>query len=226
MVRLTALLPVKDGVAVHAALIKAADAPRGAEDERTRAQVMADTLVELVTGRSTDAIDVEVGLIMTDRTLLDGEADPATVPGYGPIPGPLARALVLGAQTGGATAAQGGRTASTWLRRLFADPDTGELASMDAKRRSFTGIVRRLVVWRDGTCRVPYCDAPIRHVDHAQPYARSGPTSADNAVGMCEAHNYAMEAPGFTRHLDPDGVLTVITPTGTRHVSPPRRATG
>lgn len=83
---------------------------------------------------------------------------------------------------------------------------------MDAKRRSLTGIVRRLVDGRDGTCRVPYCDAPIRHEDHARPYARGGPTSADNAVGLCEAHNYAMEAPGFTRHLDPDGVLTVITP--------------
>ena len=113
-----------------------------------------------------------------------------------------------------------------WLRRLYADPETGELASIDAKRRTFTGVVRRLVVWRDGTCRVPYCDAPIRHIDHAEPYAEGGPTSADNAVGMCEAHNYAMEAPGFARHLDPDGALTVITPTGGRHTSPPRRATG
>ncbi|MCG7321546.1 MULTISPECIES: DUF222 domain-containing protein [Arsenicicoccus] len=226
MVQLTALLPVKEGVAVHAALIRAADAPRGAEDQRTRAQVMADTLVELVTGRSTDTIDVEVGLIMTDRTLLDGDDDAATVPGYGPIPGPLARALVLGGQTSEGEQAQGCHAASVWLRRLYADPETGELASIDAKRRTFTGVVRRLVVWRDGTCRVPYCDAPIRHIDHAEPYAEGGPTSADNAVGMCEAHNYAMEAPGFARHLDPDGALTVITPTGGRHTSPPRRATG
>ncbi|AKT52866.1 hypothetical protein ADJ73_13760 [Arsenicicoccus sp. oral taxon 190] len=226
MVRLTALLPVKEGVAVHAALIKAAAAPRPPEDERTRSQVMADTLVEPVTGRSSAAISVEVGLIMTDRAMLDGADDPATVPGYGPIPAPLARALVLGATPGDGAAAQGCREASVWLRRLYTDPETGELAAIDARRRSVTGIVRRLVVWRDGTCRVPYCDAPIRHVDHIDPYAQGGVTSADNAVGMCEAHNYAMEAPGFARHLDRDGVLTVITPTGTRHTSPPRKATG
>ena len=49
MTYLTALLPVAQGVAAYAALRRAADT---CCDGRSRAQVMADTLVERVTGRA------------------------------------------------------------------------------------------------------------------------------------------------------------------------------
>lgn len=49
MTYVTALLPVAQGVSVYAALRRAADTAGG---PRTRGQVMADTLVERVTGRS------------------------------------------------------------------------------------------------------------------------------------------------------------------------------
>jgi hypothetical protein len=52
----------------------------------------------------------------------------------------------------------------------------------------------------DGTCRTPYCDAPIRHTDHATPVAHGGPTSVLNGLGECEACNYAKEAPGWRVH--------------------------
>ena len=55
MTWLGALLPVKDGVAVFAALDQAAKAAQAAGDERTRGQVMADTLVDRVTGREASA---------------------------------------------------------------------------------------------------------------------------------------------------------------------------
>ncbi|MDQ4115304.1 MAG: 13E12 repeat family protein, partial [Actinomycetota bacterium] len=51
MTWLGALLPVKDGVAVFAALDQAAKTAAAAGDERSRGQVMADTLVDRVTGR-------------------------------------------------------------------------------------------------------------------------------------------------------------------------------
>ena len=44
----TGLLPVKDGVAVHAALSAEADRKRAAGDERSRGQIMADTLVQRI----------------------------------------------------------------------------------------------------------------------------------------------------------------------------------
>lgn len=49
MAYVTALLPVAQGVAVHAALRRAADSARASGDERGRGQVMADTLVKRVT---------------------------------------------------------------------------------------------------------------------------------------------------------------------------------
>ncbi|HET7475978.1 MAG TPA: DUF222 domain-containing protein, partial [Dermatophilaceae bacterium] len=50
MTWLTALLPMPDGVAVHAALTRAAESARAHGDPRGRGQVMADTLVSRVTG--------------------------------------------------------------------------------------------------------------------------------------------------------------------------------
>lgn len=73
MTYLTGLLPVTQGVGVYAALSREADRLRASGDPRGRGQIMADTLVERVTGqaRAEDA-RIEVQLIMTDRTMLHG----------------------------------------------------------------------------------------------------------------------------------------------------------
>lgn len=89
MTYLTALLPVAQGVSVYAALRREADT-RG--DGRPRGQVMADTLVERITGRSaTVPVPTAVNLVLSDETLLGGDDAPATISGYGPIPAPVAR---------------------------------------------------------------------------------------------------------------------------------------
>jgi len=44
---------------------------------------------------------------------------------------------------------------------------------------------------------MPWCDAPIRHTDHVLPVAEGGHTSEQDLQGMCEAHNYAKQAPGW-----------------------------
>jgi hypothetical protein len=76
---------------------------------------------------------------------------------------------------------------------------------------------------RDQTCRTPYCDAPIRHRDHAQPHHRGGPTSAENGLGECERCNYAKESPGWrvTASGDENSLHTAefATPTGHRYKS-------
>jgi 5-methylcytosine-specific restriction endonuclease McrA len=77
---------------------------------------------------------------------------------------------------------------------------------------------------RDRTCRTPWCDAPIRHVDHVEPAAAGDPTSAENAQGLCEACNYAKQAPGWAAATDtPDGAAGAGGAVETR--TPPDTAT-
>ncbi|KZS70827.1 hypothetical protein A4G29_20180 [Mycobacterium kansasii] len=88
----TALLPVAQGVSVYAALRREADV---CCDGRPRGQVMADTLVERVTGRAaTVPTPIAVNLVLSDETLLGADSAPADVCGYGPIPAAVARAMV------------------------------------------------------------------------------------------------------------------------------------
>lgn len=213
MTYLTALLPMAQGVSVYAALKRAADT---CADGRGRGQVMADTLVERITGRSAAvATPIAVHVVLSDETLLAGSTAAATVPGYGPIPAAVARHLI-------SAAAEDAESRAT-LRRLYRHPRSGALVAMESRSRLFPRGLAAFIALRDGTCRTPYCDAPIRHIDHATPASRGGPTSAGNGDGLCESCNYAKEAPGWTvvTHTDENGTHTaaLTTPTGVTHNS-------
>ena len=236
MAYVTALLPVAQAVAAHAALTLAADAARAAGDERGKGQIMADAFVTRVTGQATaEAVPVEVQLVMTDRALLggpDGADTPAQLPGYGTVPAAWARALLRPAdRTGRDTDSR----AAVWLRRLYTHPSTGALVSMDSTRRTFDGGLRRFLLTRDGgTCRTPWCEAPARHLDHVTEHADGGPTSADNGQGLCVRCNHTKQLPGwFARMIAPPGrardpgardtgarhTVETTTPTGHRYTS-------
>nr|WP_228721160.1 HNH endonuclease signature motif containing protein [Arthrobacter sp. 260] len=103
MAYLTALLPVKEAVGTYAALSRHADTTRAAGDPRSRGQVMADTLVERVTGVPGGVSRVELQLIMTDRALFQGDSEPARIPGYGIVGSHWARTLLQTAKTTGRT---------------------------------------------------------------------------------------------------------------------------
>ena len=213
MTWLTALLPVATGVAVYAALRRAADTT---VDERSRGQVMADTLAQRVTGRPAAApTPVTVNLVMSDQALLGGGDDPAVIDGYGPVPAAVARSLV------GLSATD--RRSHAALRRLYARPRTGALVAVESRSRRFPRGLAQFIGLRDQRCRTPYCDAPIRHRDHATPWARGGPTSATNGLGSCEHCNYAKESPGWhvSTATDEHGTHTAeyTTPTGAQYHS-------
>ena len=242
MTRLTALVPAGQGVAAYAALHHAALAAHAAGDERTRGQVMADTLGERVTGQAAaDAVPVEVTIVMTDRsvgvttdtdatttrgaagdastdeaaassTADDGRDEPAHLLEYGPIPAGIARDLILDASR-------------AWIRRLTTEPVTGRLCAIDPRRREFDGILRRAIVLRDQICRTPWCGAAIRHADHVIPAAEGGQTTFDNGQGLCEACNYTKTAPGWTNTPSSTGgagdAVTITTPTGHTYRSRP-----
>lgn len=218
MTYLTALLPVAQGVSVYAALRREADS-RG--DGRSRGQIMADTLVERVTGRSaTVSTPIAVNLVLSDETLLGGGDAPADVCGYGPIPAAVARGVV-------AQAATDDRSRAT-LRRLYRHPQAGALVAMESRARLFPRGLAAFIGLRDQRCRTPYCDAPIRHRDHAQAWADGGPTTADNGLGLCERCNYVKENAGWavSAGVGENHTHTALftTPTGKtyRSTAPPR----
>ncbi|WP_374200987.1 DUF222 domain-containing protein, partial [Arthrobacter sp. AK04] len=198
MARLTALLPVAQGVAAYAALTRHADTVRSQGDERSRGAIMADQLVENITGTPGGVSNIEVQLVMTDRTLFQGDSEPARLAGYGIVPAHWARQTILGqperpgtgpqSAPAGApeTAVRGSSDFDVWLRRLYTAPGTGELLAMDSKARLFPPGLRRFLQIRDDTCRTPYCDAPIRHHDHITPWHQDGPTTSTNGQGLCE----------------------------------------
>ena len=225
MTYLTGLLPVAQGVATYAALDRRATELIASGDGRGRGQIMADTLVERVTGQATaDAVPIEVNLVLSADTLVGDEEAAGEVVGYGPIAARSALSLLSDAAEGGAP---------IWFRRVFARPDDGQLVALESGRRLFPNGLRRFLVLRDKTCRTPWCDAPIRHADHVVAAGRDGPTSAVNGQGLCAACNHAKEAAGWSAVVlrgDRGGdVLTVGGPEGPpggRHVVRLRTPTG
>jgi hypothetical protein len=171
---------------------------------------MADTLVERVTGQANAAdVNAELQIVMPLDALLDAnDHSAAELDGYGPLPADLARDLLVTSK---------GRL---WWRRLYAAPVGGPLVGGDPHRRHFEGHLRKLILWRDRQCRDPYCDAPIRHIDHIQRYADNGRTIYPNGRGECERGNYAREMPGWKVEQLSSGLdgqphtIKITTPTG------------
>ncbi|MBD8058457.1 HNH endonuclease [Cellulomonas sp. JH27-2] len=234
MTYLTALLPVAQGVAAYAALCRAADLAAAVGDRRgdnatvssapprSRGQVMADTLVERLTGQvRADEVPVTINLVMSDSALLGAGHEAGHLSGGGVIPAQVAREL----------AAAGIATDAAWLRRLYADP-TGDLVAMTSRSRFHPdGLADFLRIRDQGICRTPYCGAPIRHIDHIASAGSGGETSASNGEGLCVQCNLVKEAPGWRRERvdvartsGPPAarhVVVTTTPTGHRYVSEP-----
>lgn len=159
------------------------------------------------------------------------------MPGWGPVPTSMAREhllRLLEEDVDGDTDGVGGRTveraqcAGFWLRRLWTGPDGRDVVAMDSRRRFFHGGLRRLLELRDPTCRVPWCDAPARQIDHVTPVAHGGATSAANGAGLCQCHNLVKEEPGWTVEVTTTGLdpgagpheIRLTTPTGRIHDCP------
>jgi hypothetical protein len=220
MAVLSGYLPVEQGIACYAALRHHADTAVATGDGRTRDQIMADTLMERITGqaRATD-VNVELQLLMPLDSLLNKEnASAAVIPGYGPLPGKLARQILANSQ---------GRK---WWRRLFTAPkgsarDSGPIIGGDPTRRYFDGWLAKLIKLRDQTCRDPFCDAPIRHLDHIRRHAEGGLTTFTNGRGACERGNQVREMPGWHITLIDCGfhggphTIHITTPTGHHYLS-------
>jgi hypothetical protein len=216
MAQVSAVLPAAQGVSMWATLSRVADQLVASGDGRSRGQIMADTLVERVTGLSAAAaVPVTVNLVVSDDALLDDGREPARLEDYGPILADAARDLALSAAADGAAT----------LRRLYAAPDPAGLVAMESSARYFPDSLAQLLRLRDRSCRTPWCDAPIRQSDHVAPHAAGGVTSAANGQGLCQQCNLAKQAPGWRSRpiTGPPHTVETTTPTGhtVRSVAPP-----
>ncbi len=207
MTDLTAHLPVEQGAACYAALQKAFNevSVNPAPLTRGRGQVMADSLVERVTGQAvaTD-VDIQVQVVVPVEALVDPDSPlPAEIPGHGPVPADL-------------LATTGGR--KTWRKLVTSD---GVVIGGDSTQRRFTGFLADLIRARDRyRCREPYCDSPIREVDHIRRWADGGQTEFPNGRGYCVFHNQLREQPGWHAGQTSGGIRTT-TPTGRTYLSRP-----
>ena len=181
---------------------------------------MADSLNERLTGQApAEGAPVELNLTVPVEHLLDpDDASPGEIVGHGPIPAGLVDDLLRRA---------GDRV---WWRRLFTAPTglgSGRMViGGDPTARRFTGWLAKLLKLRDGgSCREPFCAAPIRHLDHITAYRDGGPTTVGNGRGVCERHNQVREMPGWrveTLHTGYGGhpaVIATTTPTGHSYLS-------
>ncbi|MGO1834448.1 MAG: DUF222 domain-containing protein, partial [Actinomycetaceae bacterium] len=169
MAYLTAYVPMVQAVRAFATLHAQSMTliNSGQADGRTRDQISADLLLRRLTDTTATAPgdtttgsrgDVALTIVMTDQTLTGSSDRPAWLPGHGPLAATIARHHVAEA-------------ARVFYRRLWTDPAAGGLVATESRAREFTGQLRQLIFLRDDVCASPYCNAPIRHIDHATPHA-------------------------------------------------------
>jgi len=181
-------------------------------DVRTLDQIRADVFAEIaLAGLPTaELIDQQGGDALTKikatvqvtvpwQSLTGVGDESAFVAGYGPIPAEAARRLA--------------GEAATWIR-LFQDPDTGCLRTVDTYTP--TKAQRRFLIARDEHCRFPGCRQPAVRCedDHTIPHSRGGPTDVRNLANLCRAHHVLKHNSAWRFRHGPGGVLEVISPTG------------
>ena len=218
MGRLCATLAADQAVACFTALDGQARGLRADGDARTINQLMADTLVERLTGQ-TRAADVaaEIGLLMRPETLFADEDTAAVLAGYGPIPPGIARNIT-------------GHT-KVWVRRLFTRPAGGEdqpgggeqIIGRDPRRRRFDGPLGDLIRAVDQHCQRPWCDHAIDDIDHRTPYTDGGTTTTADGDSYCRRSHTTKHLPGFTIRREDIGTgahqLVWTTPTAHTYTS-------
>jgi hypothetical protein len=220
MASVSAIVSDTDAATIMHSLRDAVDVDRAMEarrptgDERSRGAQIADTFVDRLTNRlQGQRSPVAVKMVISAEALLGGDAEPAHLEGCGRIPAAVAREMIFASLI-----------ARTTIQRLFRSPDDGALVAMERQSRAFPPELRDLLFIRDGgTCRTPYCDAPVRHGDHPKPWRAGGRTSAANGQGLCEACNYVKESPGWRHRVVSEDfenhTVEVTTPTGHTYIA-------
>jgi hypothetical protein len=164
-------------------------------------------------------VGVQVNLVITDFSAFGITDNPAEIFGLGPIPAPLARQLIDEAVA---------KHAAT-LKKLYTDPTSGALVAMESRSRIFPDQLGQLIAFRDQHCRHPYCDSPIKHLDHIHPHSLGGATSFGNGQGLCARHTLIKDTNATTHPATIEGtgdgtgdIVTRLSTSGAEFTSPAR----
>ena len=176
MATVIADLDATDAHRVHCRLSAIAAGLADAGDTRTRDQIRADVLVDILLGGDPSpgaAQRPEISVVMSLPDLLGVTDHPAHIPGLGPIPADVARTLAADA---------------TW--RAWISEASGAIVATGSTGYTPTAAVSRVVRAREPECRMPGCRRPASRcdLDHTIAYP-AGPTSPTNLGPLCRRHH-------------------------------------
>jgi hypothetical protein len=140
--------------------------------------------------------------VVVDLATLLGLADrPGEIPGYGPIPAAVARAMAADRD---------------WIRWTV-DPGTGDLLDLGAERYRPGDRLRRYIAARDRRCGFPGCSKPAEQCDcdHVVTFRHHGRTITVNLGPLCRQHHNAKTHGLWRLSYDPDtAIKTWTSPLG------------
>jgi len=95
----------------------------------------------------------------------------------------------------------------------------GEVLDVGRSRRLAGRAQRRALRAMYRTCAHPECSTEFDHceIHHVIPWERGGPTDVDNLLPLCSRHHHLVHEGGWTMHLGPHRVITLVRPDGTVH---------
>ena len=102
----------------------------------------------------------------------------------------------------------------------------GTPAQFGREFRTVPNVLRRQVAARDGGCRFPGCDRPVRFTDahHVVHWSQFGSTDYRNVVLLCSRHHHYVHRHKLQLRLLQDWTLDVRWPDGRHEQSKPRGA--
>ncbi|MGO4692624.1 HNH endonuclease, partial [Glaciibacter sp. 2TAF33] len=143
-------------------------------------------------------------------TLLGVTEEPGNLDGYGPIDPDTARDLASRCPT---------------AIRILTHPETGATLSVGRDRYTVPADLKRLLEIRDGTCRAPFSNRPVRQtdLDHTLDWQYHGESAHNNLAHLSRAAHILKHQAGwtYTQARDGSGTLTWTTPTGHTYITEP-----
>ena len=200
------------------------------DEQRTMAQLRADVLSDLLTGKSSactsgscsdctegtcsactrPTVGVTVALTIPVLSLLGHSDEPALLEGVGPIDIETARRLCATVPS---------------ITRLLTEPVSGSILEMDPRQYRVPAALKRWLAIQQATCDFPGCGRRAAHcdLDHTRAWADGGTTTVDNLSHRCRKH-HTMKHQTKWRVEKPPGAQRAVwtSPTGySREADPP-----